>query len=154
MLCSLGGSVRWDRTTAWEKMGWDGIASWPRVVSTYITTETPLSSSIPLPPSFLLEFIIRPASFILSLSHHKSTFFLFPSSSYSFSSQLVLFPPSDLPNLYYVGRPKGTLDYKYPGTFTRNVSSVTRHSVVFGSSVNVDRPNLAAHPLYAKVSNL
>ena len=88
------------------------------------------------------------------LPHPPDSFRLHLSLSFFVSSQLVLFPPSDLPYLYYVGRPKGTLDYKYPGTFTRNISSITRHSVVFGSSVNVDKPNLLAHPLYAKVSNL
>ena len=38
--------------------------------------------------------------------------------------QILLFPPADIGNLYYVGRPKGLLKYKFPGNFTREKSSV------------------------------
>ena len=65
--------------------------------------------------------------------------------------QLILFPPKDLSNLYYTGRPKGTLGYQYPGQFSRPPSSIGPNSVVFGSGVNVDDPDLIRHPLYAKV---
>ena len=52
--------------------------------------------------------------------------------------------------LYYVGRPKGTLSYKFPGNFTRDVNSVDRRGFVFGSSVHVDHPDPTRHPLYVK----
>lgn len=67
-------------------------------------------------------------------------------------SQVVLFPPTDLPNLYYVGRPKGALKYEYPATFTRDRSSVDPKAVVFGSSVNVDEPDLTRHPKYPRAT--
>lgn len=35
------------------------------------------------------------------------------------TKELVLFPPSDLENLYYVGRRKGKLKYEYPGKWLR-----------------------------------
>lgn len=38
------------------------------------------------------------------------------------TKELVLFPPSDLENLYYVGRRKGKLKYDYPGTWMRYVT--------------------------------
>lgn len=64
--------------------------------------------------------------------------------------EVILFPPNDYKNLYYVGRPKGTLQYSYPGQFIREKSKIESRSVVFGSSVNVDEPNLTLHPLYQK----
>lgn len=68
------------------------------------------------------------------------------------NKELILFPPSDLPYLYYNGRPKGTLKYKYPTTFVRDSSTLNRQSIVFGSSINVDKPDLKLHPLYKKAS--
>ena len=62
--------------------------------------------------------------------------------------EVILFPPNDHKNLYYVGRPKGTLQYSYPGQFTRDRTKVESRSVVFGSSVNIDDPNFIRHPLY------
>jgi len=62
--------------------------------------------------------------------------------------EVILFPPSDHKNLYYVGRPKGTLQYSYPSQFIRDKSKVESRAVVFGSSVNIDEPNLKLHPLY------
>ena len=70
------------------------------------------------------------------------------------NKELLLFPPSDVKNLYYVGRPKGTLKFEYPATFDRDKSSVDKRAFVFGSSVNVDDPDTARHPLYAKASPL
>lgn len=35
------------------------------------------------------------------------------------TKELVLFPPKDLENLYYVGRRKGKLEYDFPGKWTR-----------------------------------
>ncbi|CAN0558208.1 unnamed protein product, partial [Ectocarpus sp. 12 AP-2014] len=35
------------------------------------------------------------------------------------TKELVLFPPKDLENLYYVGRRKGKLKYHFPGKWTR-----------------------------------
>ncbi|CAN0346139.1 unnamed protein product, partial [Hapterophycus canaliculatus] len=35
------------------------------------------------------------------------------------TKELVLFPPEDLENLYYVGRRKGKLKYEFPGRWTR-----------------------------------
>ncbi len=64
---------------------------------------------------------------------------------------MLLFPPDDYPNLYYQGRPKGTLKYEYPGQFIRDTSSIDKRSYVFGSSVNVDHPNFNLHPLFRKV---
>jgi hypothetical protein len=47
--------------------------------------------------------------------------------------ELLLFPPSDMSNLYYVGRPKGTLKYEFPAKFERDASSVDKRGFVFGS---------------------
>lgn len=33
--------------------------------------------------------------------------------------EVILFPPSDIGNLYYVGRRKGKLEYEHPGTWRR-----------------------------------
>lgn len=54
--------------------------------------------------------------------------------------------------MYYIGRPKGVLKYEYPGKFTRDVSSIASHGVIFGSSVNIDDPDLDRYPLYAKAT--
>jgi len=62
--------------------------------------------------------------------------------------EVTLFPPNDHKNLYYVGRPKGTLQYSYPGQFIREKSKVEARSVIFGSSVNIDEPDEKRHPLY------
>ena len=35
------------------------------------------------------------------------------------TKELVIFPPEDLENLYYVGRRKGKLKYDFPGKWTR-----------------------------------
>jgi hypothetical protein len=64
--------------------------------------------------------------------------------------ELILFPPQDLPNLYYIGRPKGVLEYSYPGNFTRNPKNVDKRGFVFGSSVLIDEPDLKKYPKYAK----
>jgi len=64
--------------------------------------------------------------------------------------EVILFPPNDHKNLYYVGRPKGTLQYSYPGQFIREKSKVEARSVIFGSSVNIDEPDEKRHPLYKK----
>jgi len=66
--------------------------------------------------------------------------------------ELILFPPTDLEYLYYTGRAKGELKYQYPGEFTRDPATVDNRSFVFGSSVNVDKPDLKQHPLYAKAT--
>lgn len=47
------------------------------------------------------------------------------------TKELVLFPPKDLENLYYVGRRKGKLKYDFPGKWTRylhvnSIASTTR----------------------------
>lgn len=62
--------------------------------------------------------------------------------------ELILYPPSDLEYLYYIGRPKGILKYSYPGVFTRDPSSVDKNHFVFGSSVNIDRPDLQRFPRF------
>ena len=65
--------------------------------------------------------------------------------------EVILFPPQQLPYLYYTSRPKGHLHYEYPGIFRRDPSSIDRRSnVVFGSGVNVDSPDKKIHPLYFK----
>ena len=66
--------------------------------------------------------------------------------------ELVLFPPTDGEYLYYVGRPKGVLKYEYPDVFQRDPGSVDKRGFVFGSSVNVDDPDLVRHPLFRKAS--
>lgn len=66
--------------------------------------------------------------------------------------ELVLFPPTDSEYLYYVGRPKGMLKYEYPDMFERDPGSVDKRGFVFGSSVNVDDPDLVRHPLFRKAS--
>lgn len=53
-------------------------------------------------------------------------------------------------NLYYVGRPKGVLEYEYPSKFTRNSDSIQKKNYVFGSSVHLDAPDLVRHPLFQK----
>ena len=60
----------------------------------------------------------------------------------------MLFAPSDLVNLYFVGRPKGSMTYEFPNTFVRDKASLDRRSILFGSSVNIDDPDYKAHPLY------
>jgi tetratricopeptide (TPR) repeat protein len=62
--------------------------------------------------------------------------------------EIILFPPEDLTKLYYQGRPKGKLAYEYPSHFIRDPDSVDKRGFVFGSGVNVDRPDLERHPLY------
>lgn len=47
--------------------------------------------------------------------------------------ELILFPPSDMPNLYYVGRPKGILKYEFPATFVRDKDGLDKRGFVFGS---------------------
>eukprot|EP01036_Dinobryon_divergens_P026831 gene26831-35523_t len=47
--------------------------------------------------------------------------------------ELLLFPPDDIGNLYYVGRPKGLLKYKFPGNFTREKNSATPLRVVLSA---------------------
>lgn len=63
--------------------------------------------------------------------------------------ELILYPPSDLEHLYYIGRPKGILKYNYPGVFTRDPSSVDKNHFVFGSSVNIDHPDLQRFPRFS-----
>jgi len=70
------------------------------------------------------------------------------------TKELVLFPPSDVSYLYYVGRPKGTLQYKFPGQFIRDKATVDPRSFVFGSSVDVDSPDEVRHPLYKRAHPL
>lgn len=60
----------------------------------------------------------------------------------------MLFPPKDLPKLYYLGRAKGTLHYSYPNNFTRDLSSLDKRAIVFGSSILVDHPNYDRFPLF------
>lgn len=66
------------------------------------------------------------------------------------TKELVLFPPEDLPKLYYEARPKGTLRYSWPNAFTRVPISASERStrVVFASSVDVSSPDLSRHPRY------
>ena len=66
--------------------------------------------------------------------------------------EVVLFPPADIDRLYYVGRPKGVLRFTPPSTFVRDPAAVDPRAFVFGSSVHVDRPDLARHPLYASTT--
>ena len=70
------------------------------------------------------------------------------------TKRLLLFPPSDLPALYYTPRVKGSLRYRWPNTFTRLPPSPAeaKRRVVFGSSVNVTHPDLARHPLLPSAS--
>jgi len=68
------------------------------------------------------------------------------------TKELILFPPEDIVNLYYEARPKGPLKYEYPGRFERDRASLDRRAVVFGSSVNVDSPDLRRHPKYANAN--
>lgn len=35
------------------------------------------------------------------------------------TKELIIFPPKDLENLYYVGRRKGKLKYEFPGKWRR-----------------------------------
>ncbi|KAL1530038.1 hypothetical protein AB1Y20_000963 [Prymnesium parvum] len=64
------------------------------------------------------------------------------------TKELVLFPPSDLPYLYYTPRVKGTLQYVWPNTFTRlPISDKTKQThVVFASSAKVTQPDFSKHP--------
>lgn len=71
-----------------------------------------------------------------------------------FYQKIILFPPADVAKLYYKGRIKGTLEYTYPGIFTRNFSTLDHRSFLFGSSVNIDRPNTVKHPLYLQATPL
>eukprot|EP00952_Eustigmatos_sp_NYUAD-ZCMA_P003830 16777-Eustigmatos_ZCMA.PRE.1 len=48
--------------------------------------------------------------------------------------------------------PQGVLEYEYPGTFRRNRLVHTQHAVVFGSSVNLDSPDLTRHPLIVRAT--
>eukprot|EP01035_Chromulina_nebulosa_P018377 gene18377-24075_t len=66
--------------------------------------------------------------------------------------ELILFPPDDLPNLYYISRPKGTLQYTYPNNFTRDVSTISKNNVIFGSSINIDDPDIKKYPLYKEAN--
>ena len=70
------------------------------------------------------------------------------------TKRLLLFPPSDLPKLYYTPRVKGTLRYQWPNNFSRvpPSSAEARRRVVFGSSVNVSHPDLSRHPLLPRAS--
>lgn len=63
-----------------------------------------------------------------------------------------MFPPEDFPNLYYVGRPKGILEYSFPNTFHRSKENIDKRGFLFGSSVNVDKPDTTRHPNYRKAS--
>ena len=67
---------------------------------------------------------------------------------------MILFPPHEFHNLYYVGRPKGHLLYDYPtDAWIRDPQNVdTSHGFVFGSSVNIDRPDLKRHPKFAETA--
>ncbi len=67
--------------------------------------------------------------------------------------ELTLFPPGDIAYLYYTGRAKGLLEYTYPSTFQRKeLVSAKGVSVVFGSSVLLDAPDLARHPDLVKAT--
>lgn len=48
------------------------------------------------------------------------------------TKEILLFPPSDLPYLYYTGRAKGHLEYEYPGTFRRKTIEANKYQVIFG----------------------
>eukprot|EP00903_Cladosiphon_okamuranus_P016604 g15317.t1 len=61
------------------------------------------------------------------------------------TKELVLFPPKDLENLYYVGRRKGKLKYEFPGKWTRDELDGS-NKVIFGSSVHLDNPDFERHP--------
>lgn len=61
---------------------------------------------------------------------------------------MILFAPSDEHYLYYLSRALGTLQYTYPGQFTRDTASVDTRRFVFGSGVHVDAPDLYKNPLY------
>ncbi|CAN0160535.1 unnamed protein product [Pylaiella littoralis] len=61
------------------------------------------------------------------------------------TKELVLFPPKDLQNLYYVGRRKGKLKYDFPGKWTRDELDGS-NKVIFGSSVHLDNPDFERHP--------
>lgn len=45
-------------------------------------------------------------------------------------------------------RPKGKLQYEYPSTFIRDVAGLDKRAYVFGSSVNLDQPDLSRHPRF------
>ncbi|CAM9161568.1 unnamed protein product [Ascophyllum nodosum] len=62
------------------------------------------------------------------------------------TKELLLFPPKDLENLYYVGRRKGKLEYEFPGRWRRHVSLEGPNKVVFSSSVRVEKPDFKKHP--------
>jgi len=47
--------------------------------------------------------------------------------------ELILFSPTDHPNLYYKGRPKGKLKFEFPSSFNRDLESVDKRGFVFGS---------------------
>ena len=70
------------------------------------------------------------------------------------TKRLLLFPPTDLPHLYYTPRAKGTLTYRWPNNFSRALdsSAASGRRVVFGSSVNVAQPDLRRHPLLSRAS--
>ncbi|CAM9293620.1 unnamed protein product [Ectocarpus sp. 6 AP-2014] len=61
------------------------------------------------------------------------------------TKELVLFPPKDLENLYYVGRRKGKLKYHFPGKWTRDELDGP-NKVIFSSSVRLDDPDFERHP--------
>jgi jumonji domain-containing protein 7 len=62
--------------------------------------------------------------------------------------ELILYPPHDLSKLYYRGRHKGKLQYRYPNEFTRDPSQLSHQPVIFGSSIIVDQLDLLTYPLY------
>lgn len=47
-------------------------------------------------------------------------------------------------------RPKGKLQYEYPSTFIRDAEALDKRSYVFGSSVNLDNPDLSLHPRFTQ----
>ncbi|CAM9512172.1 unnamed protein product [Ectocarpus sp. 12 AP-2014] len=61
------------------------------------------------------------------------------------TKELMLFPPKDLENLYYVGRRKGKLKYHFPGKWTRDELDGP-NKVIFSSSVRLDDPDFERHP--------
>ena len=71
------------------------------------------------------------------------------------TKRLLLFPPADLPYLYYTPRVKGTLRYAWPNNFSREIAPAAAdgaHKVIFGSSVNISSPDLRRHPLLPRAS--
>jgi tetratricopeptide (TPR) repeat protein len=63
------------------------------------------------------------------------------------TKHLTLFPPDALQRLYYTGRRKGQLSYRFPNHFERT-QLADGPAVIFSSGVHLDDPDFGKHPLF------